>query len=60
MILWLGGYKFTEASIAAILNESSSVFIVLLAWMFLGEGLGRRKLVGIACTLSGVACMLIP
>ncbi len=59
MMLWLAGYKYTQASVAAILNETSSIFIVILAWMFLHEGMSIRKLVGVACTLSGVACMLI-
>ena len=58
MVLWLAGYKYTKASIAAILNETSSIFIVLLAWLFLHEGMSIRKLVGVACTLSGVAFML--
>ena len=58
MVLWLAGYKYTKASIAAILNETSSIFIVLLAWLFLHEGMSMRKLVGVACTLSGVAFML--
>lgn len=60
MLLWLAGYKYTSASIAAILNETASVFIVVLAWIFLGERLTRRKAVGIACTLGGVALMLVP
>lgn len=59
MVLWLAGYKFTSASVAAILNETASVFIVLLAWWLLGEPMTRRKLVGVACTLAGVACMLL-
>jgi len=58
MMLWLAGYKYTQASVAAILNETSSVFIVLLAWLFLHEGLSVRKIAGVACTLSGVVCML--
>jgi drug/metabolite transporter (DMT)-like permease len=59
MMLWLAGYKYTQASVAAILNETSSIFIVILAWLLLREGLGVRKLVGVACTISGVACMLL-
>ena len=58
MVLWMAGYKYTEASIAAVLNETASVFIVLLAALFLHEGLDARRLAGVACTLSGVACML--
>ena len=59
MMMWLAGYKYTKASVAAILNESSSIFIVILAWLFLHEGLSRRKIAGVACTMSGVACMLL-
>jgi drug/metabolite transporter (DMT)-like permease len=59
MLLWLGGYKYTSASVAAILNETTSIFIVILAAVFLHEALTRRKLVGVALTLSGVACMLL-
>jgi drug/metabolite transporter (DMT)-like permease len=59
MVPWLAGYKYTEASVAAVLNETASVFIVLLAALFLREGLDARRLAGVACTLSGVACMLL-
>jgi len=59
MMMWLAGYKYTQASVAAILNESASIFIVLLAALFLHEALTTRKLLGVACTLSGVACMLL-
>lgn len=58
MLLWLGGYKYTTASISAILNESASVFIVLFAWLFLREPLGRARVVGVAFTISGVVFML--
>lgn len=60
MLLWLGGYKFTDASVAAILNESSSVFILLLAAWWLKEPLTRRSLAGVVLTTGGVACMLVP
>ncbi len=59
MLLWLAGYKYTAASVAAILNETTSVFIVLLAWLFLREGLDVRRILGVGLTLSGVACMLL-
>ncbi len=58
MALWMAGYKYTEASVAAVLNETASVFIVLLAALFLHEGLDARRVAGVTCTLSGVACML--
>ena len=59
MGFWLAGYKYTNASIAAVLNETASVFIVLFAWLILGEALNRRKVFGVMLTFSGVALMLI-
>jgi drug/metabolite transporter (DMT)-like permease len=59
MILWLAGYKFTQASVAAILNETASVFILLLAAIWLKEPLTRRAVIGVLLTLSGVSCMLL-
>lgn len=57
MLLWLAGYKFAPASVAAILNETSSAFIVVLAWLWLREPLHRRAIAGVALTLAGVALM---
>jgi len=59
MVLWLGGYKFTSASVAAILNESASVFLVVLAALWLREPLGKRAFLGVVLTFSGIACMLL-
>lgn len=59
MVLWLGGYKYTSASVAAILNESASVFLVILAALWLREPLGRRAFFGVLLTFSGIACMLL-
>ncbi|MBK8284032.1 MAG: DMT family transporter [Ahniella sp.] len=59
MILWLAGYKYTTASVAAILNETASAFIVLFAWIFLREHISGRKLAGLLLTLSGVCLMLM-
>ena len=59
MVLWLGGYKFTSASVAAILNESASVFVVVLAALWLREPLGKRAFIGVVLTFSGIACILL-
>jgi drug/metabolite transporter (DMT)-like permease len=58
MAMWLGGYKYTDASVASVLNETASVFIVLFAAIFLGEALSRRRVLGVLVTLAGVACMV--
>lgn len=59
MTLWLGGYKYTSASVASILNESASIFIVVFAALFLGEPLTWRRGLGVALTMAGVVCMVV-
>ncbi|MGE4071751.1 MAG: DMT family transporter [Lysobacterales bacterium] len=59
MLFWLAGYKYTSASVASILNETASIFILLFAWAWLTEPLGRRKLIGVAFTFGGVGVMLM-
>jgi drug/metabolite transporter (DMT)-like permease len=59
MLLWLYGYKYTSASVAAVLNECASVFIVLFAWILLREAITQRRLLGVALALAGVVCMLV-
>jgi drug/metabolite transporter (DMT)-like permease len=58
MLMWLAGYKYISASVASILNETASIFILLFAAAFLGERLTLRKLLGVALTFGGVVVML--
>lgn len=59
IVLWTAGYKLIPASVAAILNETNNSFIVLLAWLILGESITRRKLTGLGLTMTGVMVMLV-
>ncbi len=59
MAMWLGGYKYTDASTASILNETASIFIVLLAAIFLGERMTLRKIAGVVTTMAGVVVMVV-
>ena len=59
LILWLAGYKLIDASVASILNETNVVFIVLFAWLILGEWINRRKLIGMFLTMAGVVIMML-
>lgn len=54
MMLWLAGYKYTSASVASVLNEMATVFILLFAAIFLHERLKARQLAGGALAVGGV------
>jgi drug/metabolite transporter (DMT)-like permease len=59
MIFWLAGYRLTDASIAAVLNETAAAFIVLFAWLMLGEEMSGRKVAGVVLAFSGAMLMVI-
>lgn len=52
--LWLAGFKYTDATTASILNEMSSIFIVLLAWLFLKEPMSYKKTLALIFSVTGV------
>jgi drug/metabolite transporter (DMT)-like permease len=54
LMLWIAGMKYTLASIAAILNQSSTVFILILSVVLLREPLTRRKVFATILALAGV------
>ena len=58
MMLWLGGYKYTRASIAAVLNETAAVFIVIFAVMFLHERVSARQVMGVVLAVCGVVMVV--
>ena len=53
MALWLGGMKFTQASTAAVLNQTSNIFIFILAALFLKEKITFLRLIGILVGVGG-------
>jgi drug/metabolite transporter (DMT)-like permease len=46
--------KYTKVGVAAILNQSSVIYILFLAALFLGEPFTRRKAVASALALAGI------
>ncbi len=59
MMLWLAGYKYTKASIAAVLNEMAAVFILALAAIFLHDRLKPAQLAGSAVAIAGVLLVVL-
>ena len=54
MLFWLGGMKLTKASIASALNQTNSIFIIILAAIWLKEPLNARRIIGIIIAFLGV------
>ncbi|MEM1440751.1 MAG: DMT family transporter [Verrucomicrobiota bacterium] len=52
-LCWIAGFKYLTAGRAAIYNQMSTVFIILLAWFCLKEPMTRRKLAGVALAIAG-------
>ncbi len=59
MCLWLAGYKLINPSIASVLNETASAFIVFFAWLILKEHISKQKLAGLLLTMTGVLVVLM-
>ena len=57
VIFWIAGMKYTQAGIAAILNQTSSIHIIIMATIFLKEPLSRRKV--IAAVLAAIGILMV-
>ena len=53
VIFWLAGFKYTLAGRAAIYNQLSTIFIILLASVFLNQQMTKRKWVAVSLALMG-------
>jgi drug/metabolite transporter (DMT)-like permease len=54
MVFWVAGFKYTYASIAAVLNQTSVIFASILAAVLLKEPFGPRNVGAVALALVGV------
>jgi drug/metabolite transporter (DMT)-like permease len=53
MLFWIAGMKLTPVGIAGVLNQTSTLFVPLLAAIFLGEPLTPRKSVALLLGFAG-------
>jgi len=53
MLAWLGGFKYTLVSVAAILNQLATIFTFILAAVFLKEPVTLPRLIAIVLALTG-------
>jgi drug/metabolite transporter (DMT)-like permease len=54
LMCWIAGMKYTKVGIAAILNQSSTIYILILAAIFLKEPFTRRKVVASLVAVAGI------
>jgi drug/metabolite transporter (DMT)-like permease len=59
MQLWVAGFKYAKASIAAILNQTSTLFIVILAAIFLRERLTPMKVAAVVLGFIGSVLVVL-
>lgn len=60
IVLWVAGYKYLQATVAALLNQTSTIFTMVFAVIFLGERFTRLKVVALGLALAGVIVLLNP
>jgi len=53
-LLWLAAIKYADASIAAILNSTAPVFVLMMTTAFLHERPTRRSLTGTVICMAGI------
>lgn len=60
LIAWMGGMKYAAASVAAALNQLNTIFIVILAGIFLKERLGGWKIAAVLLAIVGAYLAATP
>jgi len=60
LMLWIAGMKHTAVGKAAILNQTSTIYVLVLASLLLGEKFTRRTALAAVLALGGVLLVLRP
>ncbi len=58
LILWIGGMKYTTAGNAGILNQTSTIYTLIFASIFLKEPFTRRKAAATILAMLGIVFVL--
>ena len=59
LLFWIAGMKYTDASIAAILNQTTTIYMLVFASLFLQERFTRRKAVASLLALLGIGMVIL-
>jgi len=58
-LFWVLGFKYLNTSLSAVLNQTTTIFTILLAAVFLKERLNKATLVATAVAITGVLIISI-
>lgn len=59
MTLWIAAFKFTTVNSAAILNQTNTVLVVVLAALFLKEPFDLRRVLATLLAVAGTVLILV-
>lgn len=59
LLLWLGGFKWAPASVAAVLNQMATVYILILARIFLKETIRPQQALGALLAAAGALFIIL-
>ncbi len=60
LMFWIAGMKHTQAGTAAILNQTSTIYILILAAVFLKEPFSWRRGLAATLALGGIVMVIWP
>jgi drug/metabolite transporter (DMT)-like permease len=60
LLFWMGGMKYAKVSVAAALNQLNTIFIVVLAALFLKERVGLWKIAAVILAFVGAYLAATP
>jgi drug/metabolite transporter (DMT)-like permease len=59
LMAWIAGMKYTGAGVAAVLNQTATVYIIILARVVLKEPLTKRRLTACGMAVAGVLSVIL-
>jgi drug/metabolite transporter (DMT)-like permease len=59
LVLWVAGMKYTTASRAAVLNQMSTIFLFILATVWLKEKMTAQRLAAIVLAVAGAYLVML-
>ena len=59
LIFWIAGMKYSMPGPAAILNQTSSIYVLIFASIFLKEPFTTRKIIAAALAVCGIAMVTL-